>query len=84
MELHVADGWVKDGDYNTAFSKTVLPLPAHDQKSYDRPPTRLEDDAVYRRFPEDWRKYHTRYVMPLDFERGLRPLRRIPEIENQR
>ena len=23
----VADGWVKDGDYNTTFSRTVLPLP---------------------------------------------------------
>ena len=25
----IGDGWVKDGDYNTSFSKTVLPLPAH-------------------------------------------------------
>jgi hypothetical protein len=23
----IGDGWVKDGDYNTSFSKTVLPLP---------------------------------------------------------
>src|SRR6266545_1523451 len=27
----IGDGWVKDGDYNTTFSRTVLPLPAHDQ-----------------------------------------------------
>ena len=25
----IGDGWNKDGDYNTAFSKTVLPLPSH-------------------------------------------------------
>jgi tetratricopeptide (TPR) repeat protein len=70
----VSDGWEKDGDLNTRFSKTVLPLPAHDLPRYDRPPGRLEDDPVYRRNPDDWRKYHTRYVTPERFERGLRPL----------
>ncbi len=25
----VGDGWIKDGDYNTTFSKTVTPLPYH-------------------------------------------------------
>ena len=25
----VGDGWIKDGDYNSTFSKTVLPLPYH-------------------------------------------------------
>ncbi len=72
----VCEGWVKDGDFNTAFSKTVLPLPSHDQMRYDRPPGRLEDDPVYQRFPEDWRNYHTRYVTPYQFERGLRSFRR--------
>ncbi|MFL5341219.1 MAG: CRTAC1 family protein, partial [Gemmataceae bacterium] len=72
----VADGWEKDGNLNTGFSKTVLPLPAHDLKSYDRPPGRLEDDPVYRRFPDDWRKYHTRYVTPWGFEQGLRAFQR--------
>jgi hypothetical protein len=69
----ISDGWVKDGDYNTAFSKTVMPLPAHDLVRYDRPPTTLFEDPVYQRFPEDWKKYHTRYVTPSRFERGLRP-----------
>ncbi len=72
----ICDGWAKDGDLNTRFSKTVLPLPAHDLKTYDRPPGRLEDDPVYRRFPDDWKKYHTRYVTPIEFEQGLRPLAR--------
>jgi len=58
----IGDGWVKDGDYNTAFSKTVLPLPSHDQPVYNTPPTTLEDDPVYRRYPADWQNYHTRYV----------------------
>jgi hypothetical protein len=35
-------------------------------------PTRLEDDPVYRRFPRDWRTYHTRYVTADEFARGLR------------
>ena len=68
----IGDGWVKDGDYNTTFSKTVLPLPAHGQPEYTTPPTRLQDDPVYRRFPEDWQTYHTRYVTPQRFSEGLR------------
>ena len=31
----VGDGWVKDGDYNTTFSRTVLPLPTHASGRYD-------------------------------------------------
>jgi Tfp pilus assembly protein PilF len=71
------DGWTKDGDFNTRFSKTVLPLPAHNLKAYETPPGRLADDPAYRRFPVDWQKYHTRFVQPTEFERGLRP-RRTP------
>ncbi len=67
----VSDGWEKDGNLNTRFSKTVLPLPYHGMTAYDAPPGRLEDDPVYRRFPNDWKKYHTRYVTPVVFERGL-------------
>ncbi len=44
----VTDGWVKDGDYNTTFSRTVLPLPTHRTGRYDTAPRRLEDDPVYR------------------------------------
>jgi hypothetical protein len=75
----VCDGWAKDGDLNTRFSKTVLPLPAHDLTSYIDPPGRLEDDPVYRRFPEDWQKFHTRYVTPFEFEEGLRAFQRVKE-----
>ena len=69
----IGDGWVKDGDYNTGYSTTVLPLPYHGLTDYARPPGRLRDDAAYRRHPEDWRTYHTRYVTPRGFDRALVP-----------
>ena len=72
----VSDGWTKDGNLNTRFSKTVLPLPYHKLESYDQPPGRLEDDPGYRCCPDDWRRYHTRYVGTEVFERGLRTFRR--------
>ncbi len=71
----IGDGWVKDGDYNTGFSTTVLPLPYHGLSDYAHPPGRLEDDPGYRRHPEDWQRFHTRYVTPRDFHRALVPTR---------
>ena len=68
----VGDGWIKDGDYNSTFSKTVLPLPYHGKNLYDTPPGRLEDEPVYRRFPEDWQNYHTRYVTTDSFQNAMR------------
>lgn len=73
--LWVSDGWVKDGDLNTRFGKTVLPLPAHDLADYTTAPGRLEDDPVYRRHRKDWDIFHTRFVTPSVFERGLRNFR---------
>ncbi|MFO0876852.1 MAG: FG-GAP-like repeat-containing protein [Gemmataceae bacterium] len=69
----VSDGWTKDGDFNTRFGKTVIPLPYHGMGEYEKPPRRLEDDPVYKRHAADWYTYHTRYVLPTEFERGLRP-----------
>jgi hypothetical protein len=66
------DGWIKDGDYNSTFSKTVLPLPYHAKRQYTTPPGRLEDEYVYHRHPEDWENYQTRYVTPQIFEDALR------------
>jgi hypothetical protein len=60
----ITDGWEKDGDFNTTFSRTVLPLPTHATARYDRAPGRLEDDPIYRRYPNDFAEYHTRYVTP--------------------
>jgi hypothetical protein len=69
----IGDGWIKDGDFNSTFSKTVLPLPYHDKQEYTTPPGRLEDEWVYRRYPSDWQTYHTRYVTPEVFQNALRP-----------
>ncbi|MGH7699567.1 MAG: FG-GAP-like repeat-containing protein [Gemmatimonadales bacterium] len=69
----VGDGWVKDGDYNTGFSTTVLPLPYHGLTTYGRAPGRLEDDPAYRRHPEDWTVFHTRYVTSRAFHHALVP-----------
>ncbi|HZF37400.1 MAG TPA: ASPIC/UnbV domain-containing protein, partial [Blastocatellia bacterium] len=68
----VGDGWIKDGDLNSTFSKTVLPLPYHGLKDYNILPGRLEDDPAYKRHPQDWQTYHTRYVTPEFFLKALR------------
>ena len=68
----VGDGWIKDGDFNSTFSKTVLPLPYHAQREYNTQPGRLEDEWTYRQHPEDWQTYHTRYVTPDVFKNALR------------
>jgi Tfp pilus assembly protein PilF len=66
------DGWIKDGDFNSTFSKTVLPLPYHAKNEYTTRPGALEDEWVYRQHPEDWQNYHTRYVTPQVFKNALR------------
>jgi len=66
------DGWVKDGDYNSIDSATVLPLPYHARKLYNTPPKPLEDEWVYQHHPQDWQTYQTRYVSPHNFDNALR------------
>ncbi|MCH6560565.1 hypothetical protein IH799_09450, partial [candidate division KSB1 bacterium] len=54
------DGWIKDGDLNTAHGKTVGPLPYHDMSRYPYGPNDvypMEDE--YKEFIE---KYNTRKV----------------------
>jgi hypothetical protein len=67
------DGWIKDGDYNTADSQTVLPYPYHARKDYDAPAaSRLKDDWEYRHHSQDWQRYQTRYVNADAFRDALR------------
>jgi hypothetical protein len=67
----IGNGWIKDGDYNSVFSKTVLPLPYRAMRSYTSTPSTLENDPVYRMHPRDWQVFHTRYVTPESFRTAL-------------
>jgi tetratricopeptide (TPR) repeat protein len=70
--VFVSDGWVKDGDYNTEASGTVLPLPFHGQSDYEyKRISRLSDDPVYQKHAKDWSEYHTRYVTSNEFRSAL-------------
>lgn len=68
----IGNGWIKDGDLNSVFSRTLLPLPSHDTNDYSKPPGRLEDDPVFLRYRQDWLRFHTRYVAPDHFRRMIR------------
>jgi Tfp pilus assembly protein PilF len=67
------DGWIKDGDYNSSFSRTVQPLPHHGERDYVAPLVRLEDEVVWQRHARDWDDYHTRYVTGRAVLNALRP-----------
>jgi len=63
-------GWVKDGDLNTAFGGTVLPLPFHGMKSY--PPGRQDvypDDPDLQKY---LREYNTRKVTSHSYLNALK------------
>ncbi len=66
------DGWIKDGDYNTVYSRSVQPLPYHAKTRYNQAPGPLENEWVYRQHPEDWQNYHTRYVTSEPVNQALR------------
>jgi len=71
----IGDGWEKDGDYNTGFSQSVLPLPSHAKPAYGKDvegEPELEDDPVYQAHRQDWERFHTRFVRPDAFVNGLR------------
>ncbi|MEX1123057.1 MAG: FG-GAP-like repeat-containing protein [Balneolales bacterium] len=70
--VFVQDGWIKDGDYSTGFSETVLPLPHHGDADYITPHTKLSDDPVFLENRQDWIDYHTRYVTPELFRNALK------------
>jgi Tfp pilus assembly protein PilF len=60
--LLYSDGWIKDGDLNTAHSKTVEPLPFQGIHSY---PYSAEDRYPTDRAHQEYLKtYNTRFVKP--------------------
>lgn len=57
------DGWNKDGDFNTAYSQSVEPLPFHGMSRYPYPASeRFPDTEAHRRWRE---RYLTRPAKPL-------------------
>jgi hypothetical protein len=63
-------GWVKDGDINTAFGSTVMPLPFHGMKSY--PPgsgDKYPQDPELQKYNLE---YNTRVVTPDRFLNAVR------------
>ncbi|MEZ5400195.1 MAG: FG-GAP-like repeat-containing protein [Bryobacteraceae bacterium] len=70
--LLFVDGWAKDGDANTAFAKSVDPLPFHGMSSYPYPASEhYPDDAAHREYLNT---YNTRPALRL--LTTLRPDRR--------
>ena len=67
--LHT-DGWLKEGDLNTATAATIEPLPFH---GMDRYPYGIEshypDSADHRKYRDD---YNTRWVSQAGFRAALR------------
>ena len=69
--LFYNDGWLKDGDLNTARGQTVTPLPFHGMISY---PVGAEEDG----YPDDedhvtYRtQYNTRVITNESFKQSLR------------
>jgi hypothetical protein len=63
------DGWVKDGDLHTAFSRTVEPLPYHGMSAYpDRPRHRYPETPEHREYLST---YQTREVTDRPFRELL-------------
>ena len=65
-----SEGWVKDGDMNTAYGQTVAPLPFHDMPSYPYPKNvSYPNDKAHRDYQE---KYNTRKVSTEAFKNAIR------------
>jgi len=68
--LIYSEGWVKDGDLNTAHGQTVDPLPFHAMPSYPYGKNiTYPADKAHREYQE---KYNTRKVSDYDFKNAVR------------
>jgi tetratricopeptide (TPR) repeat protein len=69
--LIYSEGWVKDGDMNTAYGQTVAPLPFHAMPVYPYGKNiAYPDDKEHREYRQ---KYNTRKVTTDDFKNALKP-----------
>ncbi len=68
--LIYSEGWVKDGDLNTAYGQTVTPLPFHSMPSY---PYKKNSAYPTDKEHQDYQKeYNTRKVTTEDFRNAVR------------
>jgi tetratricopeptide (TPR) repeat protein len=70
--LLLVDGWAKDGDYNTAFSQSVEPLPFQAMTSYPYP--------LLQHFPDD--EAHREYRALYNTRPALRLVRPLMAVAN--
>jgi tetratricopeptide (TPR) repeat protein len=70
--LIYSEGWVKDGDLNTAAGQTVAPLPFHNMPSYPYRNAAYPNDVQHRAYQA---KYNTRKVNTDDFKNALKVVR---------
>jgi tetratricopeptide (TPR) repeat protein len=68
--LIYSEGWVKDGDLNTAYGQTVTPLPFHNMPSYPYGKNiTYPTDKVHQGYQKE---YNTRKVTTEDFRNAVR------------
>ncbi len=64
-----SEGWVKDGDMNTASGNTVLPLPFHGMSSYPYgPKEHYPVDSMHKAYNK---KYNTRLITDDQFKKSV-------------
>ncbi|MBX3253026.1 MAG: VCBS repeat-containing protein [Chitinophagaceae bacterium] len=68
--LVYSEGWVKDGDLNTAHGQTVEPLPFHNMPSY---PYKNDSRYPFEKHKAYMQEYNTRKVSTDDFKNALKP-----------
>lgn len=68
--LIYSEGWVKDGDLNTAYGQTVAPLPFHNMPSY---PYTGRTAYPYDKHKAYMQQYNTRKVSTDNFINALKP-----------
>jgi len=68
--LIYSEGWVKDGDLNTAYGQTVAPLPFHNMPSY---PYTSETVYPFEQHKIYMQQYNTRKVSTDSFINALKP-----------
>ncbi|MFT4154662.1 hypothetical protein, partial [Parafilimonas sp.] len=68
--LIYSEGWVKDGDLNTAYGQTVEPLPFHNMPSYPYTGKAAYPFAKHKAYMQ---QYNTRKITTDDFKNALKP-----------